>query len=293
VNHSDDFDKSAVLRTVIAGLGDAPRGPQFDVWEAAEAEAAALQYVDEKLTMPPAVAERHASALAAKRAAADADEKLFERDHASAPWMASPGQQLLAAARCLALRAAVDAGEGWAVVEAMAVCASHALPAPGWLASQFVSRFQRVAIGDAKSWDDSEVFGSPVPMGTNIAGVRALQQTAPMAHRVALRLLADQPSRPIDKWFYETVGEAIGVGATQAEKLIGQYVEGGQGTWVSPSALKPYLLAGKSLSEALCCWGDDQFLQNWRNAGGTDQQFEEMFGSQGVEGAVSEATGQS
>lgn len=277
----DDFDRSAVLRAMTAGLGDAPRGPRFDVWAAAGAEAEALGYFDRQERLPPEVAERFVSAQDAVQAAANADDKAFDLDPESAPFMASPRHQLYAALRCLGLRKAVEAGDGWAVVEAMSVCASHALPVPGWLASQFVSRYQRIAVGDAKSWDDPDVFGSPVQKGTNIAGVRAMQQTAPKAHRAALRLLAADPSRPIDKGFYEAVGDACGVGATQAEKLVSQYVEDGQGTWAPPSALKPYLQTGLQLGEALSRWGDDQLLHRWRAAGGSDEQFREVFGNQG------------
>ena len=49
------------------------------------------------------------------------------------------------------------------------------------------------------------MFGSAVPSGMNLAGVKAQKQVAPLAYETALELLSKDYMRALDKGFYEEV----------------------------------------------------------------------------------------
>lgn len=244
-------NRSAALAGMVAQVGDAPPLPRFDAWTLALLESEIEGCYQGQQVPSKALFSRWAEARAGLEAATKADDDAHDCTGGGVPFLSRPLLQLSAARRCLLLRPAIESGDGGAVVEALAICAAHALTAPGWLAGAFVSRYERVALGEANSWDDNSVFGAAVPRGTNVAGVRARKQLAPKAYKQALRLLAAEPSRPIDKGFYEAVGATVNLGATQAERLVSQYAAESEGMWPSPSALKSYLLPGVDLGDAL------------------------------------------
>lgn len=267
----DAESQREALGRFASTLGDAPAlGQGFNAWQVAELDSQIEAFSDAGKPVPPELERQRATAGKALTLGRDSPN--------AGPVVASPLYQLIGATRVNGLRLMIEGGDGGAVVEAMACCAMHGLVAPGWLATAFATRYQRVAVGDAKSWDDPAVFGPAVPAGTNVAGVRAAQQRAPAAHGKALELLSEDPARPIDKGFYEAVGEAVGTGATQAEKLIAQYVESGQGTWPTPSEIKPYLLdSGGDLTVAWLKLRDEQMQARWLAAGGTLEQWKSTY----------------
>ncbi|WP_394788772.1 hypothetical protein [Rhodoferax sp.] len=161
------------------------------------------------------------------------------------PSLQSPSMQVNAAAVCLKLRPAIEGGDGSSVLEAVAQCAAHGLLMPSWLAAFFVERFQRVVSGACKGWSDEEAFGSIVPAGKNIAGIRASSQTSPWAYEVATQLLCDDPARPIDVSLYEEVGVKIDRKATQVQTLIANHCE--DRLFPSLSYIKDRLKAGRDL----------------------------------------------
>lgn len=265
-----EVDRRAMLEALTQQLGDVPPMPSVNVWELARIDAAIGQYLERGEAVP-------ASLWQARSPLAVASTALGMES--GAPLMACPFFQSMAAACVNALRSDVEGGDGGAVLEAVAACLSHGLVAPGWLAAAFVVRHERVTVGDAKSWADAEVFGSAVPAGLNVNGVRARKQLGPRAYDVALQLLARDPSRPIDKGFFEVVGDQIGRGSTAAENLIRDHVASGSYTWPPLAELKRFLVdANGDLGQAWAAWADAKSLAVWREAGGTDEEWADTYG---------------
>jgi hypothetical protein len=163
-----------------------------------------------------------------------------------------------AAEQCVQMRARIEAGDGGAVLDAIAVCAAHELPLPHWLADEFLRRYSNVARGQARDWNDDRAFGLAYPRGTNIAGVRARVEDAPAAYGVAVQLLEADPARPIDAGFYEAVGDRVGVGKTRAYELLKMH-EGYPLTDV-----RAKLSAGLSLRQAFRELADERFRREYR-----------------------------
>lgn len=259
-----------MLEANVRELGDVPPMPSVDVWKLARIDAEIRQCIERGEPVPEALAHARGP-LAAASTALGAESGV--------PLMASPLFQSMAASGVNALRSAVEEGDGGTVLEAVAKCLAHGLVAPGWLAAAFVVRYQRAAVGDAKSWADAEVFGPAVPDGLNVSGVRARQQLGPLAYSTALELLAEDPSRPIDKGFFEVVGDKIGRGATAAESLVRDHVASGSETWPPLAELKRLLVDAKGdLGVAWAAWADAKSLAVWREAGGTDEDWAGTFG---------------
>lgn len=259
-----------MLLANVLRLGDVPPLPSINVWELARVDAQVQQCIERGEPVTEDLA-RARSLLTASSVDLGASS--------GSPLMASPLLQSLAAVNVNQLRGAAEAGDGGAVLEAVALCLAHGLVAPGWLAAAFVMRYERAAVGDAKSWSDTEVFGAAVPAGLNVSGVRARQQLGPRAYSVALQLLADDPSRPIDKGFYEGVGSEIGRSATAAETLVREHVTSSPEAWPALAELKRRLVdANGDLGLAWSAWADANSLAAWCKAGGTEEEWCTTFG---------------
>lgn len=74
---------------------------------------------------------------------------------------AAPLYQWNGAQQVLGLRDAVEGGDGFAVLAAVAFCAHHELVMPEWLARAYIGRYQLVQQLGAASWD--RAFGRPYP----------------------------------------------------------------------------------------------------------------------------------
>ncbi|OIQ72398.1 hypothetical protein GALL_459800 [mine drainage metagenome] len=166
--------------------------------------------------------------------------------------MHMPFLQLGAAHFCLSVKADIESGDGFAVMEAIAQCAAHGLVLPNWLSVAFLERYQRVIDGECKGWGEKEAFGSVVPKGKNLAGVVATSKFGPWAYEVAIDLLSTNSSRPIDVWLYEEVGEKIGRKATQVQSLINKYCS--DGFYPPLKYVRDSLLTKKALGEVFCAW---------------------------------------
>jgi hypothetical protein len=178
-----------------------------------------------------------------------------EIDAAQANWhgspVRSPREQELAAQWCLDLRPAIEAGDGAAVLEAVALCATHGLTMPGWIARPFVVRFYGVQTGEHRGWTDA--FGI---VGEDVRGRYGRTVVAPKAYRIALTMLQSEPSQALDNGFYEAVGESVGKSKTQVQKIIKQYIAEQER---APLAfVKGRLLAGSDLRAAERAWLDKQ-----------------------------------
>lgn len=189
----------------------------------------------------------------------------------------SPEEQIIGTMECLSSREAIERGDGTALMRCVELCAAHGLVMPGWLAGAFVDRTVRVTMGEFKSWD--EAFGPPYPKGTNIAGVRARRVYGAWAYRVAASILADDPNRPLDRGFYEEVGERIGRSHSEVSKLMKAYLGEAPGLYPQLSYIRERCLEGMSVAAAMCRWSDESFLAELRRQGL----------EQGSDGSITEA----
>lgn len=181
------------------------------------------------------------------------------------PFMHRPFAQRQAASFCLSVKTDIESGDGFAVMEALALCVAHGLALPNWLSVAFIERYQRVVSGECKGWGEKEAFGSVVPKGKNLAGVVAVSKFGPWAYEVAVELLSIDPNRPIDVGLYEEVGEKISRKATQVQSLIKQYCN--NGLYPPLKYLRDGLLAGKPAGEVFCAWGEAKHQERLRAMG--------------------------
>lgn len=181
------------------------------------------------------------------------------------PYMRRPFAQVGAASFCLKARTAINAGDGVAVMEAVAQCAAHGLVLPNWLSVAFIERYQRVMSGECKGWGEVEAFGAIVPKGKNLAGVVAVSRFSPWAYELAVELLSKNANRPIDVGLYEEIGLTIGRSASQVQSLIKQYLK--EGLYPPLTCLKGGLLAGKCLAEVCSSWVDEKHQAALAGAG--------------------------
>lgn len=102
----------------------------------------------------------------------------------------------------------------------VALCATHDLTMPGWLALAYLKRYRSATLAKVRSWD--EAFGAAHKKGTNLAAVRRAQHNRVKAALAFSDMLKSAPTRPVDKSLWEDIGRAIGEGATRAEELYRQ-----------------------------------------------------------------------
>lgn len=183
----------------------------------------------------------------------DAAQSLY-----SGPLMASPKFQFLAASRCLRLREEIESGTGAAVLAAVAQCAAHALPLPGWLAAAYLLRYERVASGECKGWSAEDAYGSPREPGENAASAQARAVYGPWAYELALQLIADDPSRPIDRALYEEVGCVIGRSAARVQVLIREHLASEGDIWPPLVFVKQHCKAGGDRAGVVGAWFEKQ-----------------------------------
>lgn len=258
---------------MTSGIGELPRASTFNPWRMAAVEMLVEQLRSDGMPVP-----RELLTELADLSGALAEETEVDDDaEPPGPFAMTPEFQVLAARRCLQLRPLIEAGDGAAVMEAVAFCAARGLMVPGWLAAAFVVRNEAVSLGLARSWDDPLAFGPALPKGTNVAGIQAEKVLAPKAYEAATRQLAADPSAGLDKGFYEQLGASIGFGATRAEQLVRMHVSASDGSCPPLAKLKAFLRSGLSLSEALHRWTDLRAWRLWCSAGGTWEQWRATF----------------
>ena len=147
-----------------------------------------------------------------------AEELREMSEHTAETGPNDPLFQYIAVRNCNALKAAIDAGSGCAVLEAVSICALRGLVMPHWLASAFLKRYRAVTQARAASWDDPLSFGRPYAKGTNIRARRkALTLRLEVLHEVN-SILSMELDTPIDKGLFERVGAPLALGATLAEE---------------------------------------------------------------------------
>lgn len=129
----------------------------------------------------------------------------------------APISQYAAVLRCKAQRAAVEDGDGFAVLACVRICGTSGLTMPDWLVSAFNRRYDAVLNCDAVSWDDPLAFGSPYPKSTNLNALKKrrigrLRMWCGVAEAV-------KAGESVNKILFERLGEPYGYGKTLAENL--------------------------------------------------------------------------
>lgn len=125
--------------------------------------------------------------------------------------------QYAATRRCLALRGAVEAGDGFQILACVRQCGSHGLVMPDWLVSAFNSRFDAVLSGRAISWDDPLSFGRPYPKGTQKNAVAKRRR-----NRIAVWLAINKAvlsGSNVSEELLEEVALSVGSNSTDVKKL--------------------------------------------------------------------------
>lgn len=125
--------------------------------------------------------------------------------------------QHAAAQRCLALREAVEAGDGFQILACVRQCGSHGLVMPDWLVSAFNRRFDAVLSGRAISWDDPLSFGRPYPKGAHKNAVVKRRR-----NRIAVWLAINKAvlgGRNVSEELFEEVARSVGSNSTDVKKL--------------------------------------------------------------------------
>lgn len=134
-------------------------------------------------------------------------------------------------------------GDGFGVLQAVAKCAVADLVMPDWLAKAFLKRFRAVQQCKVDSWDAKESFGRPYPKGTQISALHRKQNNRVRVILAVSDAVNRNPEQVIDVAFWEEIGQLVGEGKTNAQKLHAEAVRLG---WaVAPSVRKNKLL-GKS-----------------------------------------------
>lgn len=185
--------------------------------------------------------------------------RLWREAHLECEKLGVPLEVKIAAEECLRLRDKILAGDGGAVLDAIAHCAANDLVIPDWLADEFVRRHGNVGRGQAKDWNDERAFGRAYPKGTNMAGIRARAEDAPAAYQIAVELLAADPAQPIDNGFYEAVGTRIGVGKTRAQELVVMALQDEPAARYPLAAVRAKLAGGLTLDAAVRSLRDEWY----------------------------------
>lgn len=189
-----------------------------------------------------------------------------EREY-KGPVIRSPHLQYFAAVKILQFKREIDAGDGAAILEAIAQCVAHGLIAPPWLAYSYVERFERVICGECREWSDPLAFGSVRQAGENIAGIRAMRVHAPAAYRAALNLLIARPARPIDVGFFEEVGQVVGLSASRVQEVLKKFQKSADCHYPPLALVRKGLRAGRKYYDIAREWsGLDSDLATFRKA---------------------------
>jgi DNA-binding transcriptional LysR family regulator len=132
----------------------------------------------------------------------------------------TPLFQWVALQRIDAQRPAIEAGDGFALLGAIRICANHDVTMPEWLARQFIRRYDLALNCRSGSWDDA--FGLPYPKGTHLHALRKHREKRFAVYNAVRAAKSLDPDIAIGARLFVQVGEPLGIGKTLAEKLYYQ-----------------------------------------------------------------------
>ena len=121
------------------------------------------------------------------------------------------------------LEAQFDAGDSFALLQAIRKCANHDLRMPGWVTQNYIERFDRVLNCKLGSWD--ETFGRPYPKGKHISKLRDRTSLRLQVYIRVREILAADKSIAIDNELFGSVGAKLGIRKTLCNEL---YYEAGR-----------------------------------------------------------------
>lgn len=122
--------------------------------------------------------------------------------------------------RLLECRERFRAGEKFALMQALRICANHDLPMPEWLSIAYISAFDKILNHKSKSWD--EVLGPAIPKGKHLASLRKERQFG-LSVALEVRCRHKQQGLNIDPEMFEAVGKKFNIGKTLASDYYYKY----------------------------------------------------------------------
>ncbi len=111
------------------------------------------------------------------------------------------------------LRKEFAAGDRFALMSAIRVCANHDLPMPDWVARAYIAGFDSVLNYRVASWDDA--FGRPFPQGKQLAKARCRRMLKFAVLNRAIELM--KQGRSINAAFFREIGRSFGIKKTTTE----------------------------------------------------------------------------
>lgn len=127
--------------------------------------------------------------------------------------------QQVAAQTVLAMRERITAGDGGAVLAAVAQCALDDLVMPDWLAREYLRRWRLVTQAHVPSWDDA--FGAPWPKGikrSHLARARQRYLARVIVFNAVTQFVQMHPDAPLDpEW--DRIAREARVSRTLAQEL--------------------------------------------------------------------------
>lgn len=107
------------------------------------------------------------------------------------------------------------AGEKFALMAALRVCARISVPMPDWVAENYILAHDTILNYRAKSWDD--VFGASLPKGAHLNALRKKRMFMYAVYNEVIKRAND--GKPVDEFLFEDVGRLFHIGKT----LAGEY----------------------------------------------------------------------
>jgi HD-like signal output (HDOD) protein len=108
-----------------------------------------------------------------------------------------------------------EAGQDWALLDAVDFCARAGMAMPTWLANAFCERYMAYHLFKAKTLD--QAFGAKRPKHTQIGALAKREWLKPRVVYEVLRLRKDNV--PFGEELFERVGEKLGIGKTLANEI--------------------------------------------------------------------------
>jgi hypothetical protein len=112
------------------------------------------------------------------------------------------------------------AGDRFALMYAIRVCANHDLLMPLWVALAYIEGFDQVNHYRADSWDTA--FGRPFPKGGHLARARQRHMHRPQVYVRVMEILKSEEGATIDDGLFERVGKELGISKTLCSELYYQ-----------------------------------------------------------------------
>ena len=115
------------------------------------------------------------------------------------------------------LEAQFDAGDSFALLQAIRKCANNDLIMPDWVARNYIKRFDLVLNCKLASWD--EAFGRPYPKGVHISKKRQRRLLRLQVYNRIQRIRDTDESIAIDNELFDRVGAEFGIKKSLCNEL--------------------------------------------------------------------------